>query len=269
MGAYIDSMVTDAELRSDIRELIPDAGLRRRMSRVVKSGVATAMECLRGVGEGVALDAIVTATGYGCLADSEKFLRNVINDHEELLNPTPFIQSTFNTVGGHIALMRHDHCYNMTYANGAHSFEDALLDAMMQLSDGEAGSVLLGAFDEKTESQERIMSRMGAFRNTPCGEGCVFMHITASPVPNSRAEIVKVDFPTRTMSRDECLERYAGRPDAVVLYNEYRESGIYPTVAAGCLARAVAAIGEGCGEAIVYNEYWGNTPTVIVVRCIG
>ena len=269
MGAYIDSIVTDAELRSDIKELIPDVGLRRRMSRVVKSGVATAMECLRGVRKEVTLDAIITATGYGCLTDSERFLRNVINDREELLNPTPFIQSTFNTVGGQIALMRHDHCCNMTYANGAHSFEDALLDAMMQLSDGEAESVLLGAFDERTDAQERIMSRMGAFRDIPCGEGCVFMHITASPVSGSMAEIAKLDFPTRTMSRDECRERYASRPDAVVLYNEYHESGIYPTVAAGCFARAVAAIGNGRGEAVVYNEYWGNGPTVIVVRCIG
>ena len=135
MRCYINRVITAEEVSSDIKLLIPDAGVRRRMSRMIKSAVTTAVECMGAVEEIDSLDAIITATGWGCLADSERFLRNIIVDKEQLLNPTPFIQSTFNTVGGQIALLRHNHCYNVTYVNRSHSFEDALLDAMMRIAE--------------------------------------------------------------------------------------------------------------------------------------
>ena len=131
MRCYIDKIVTDRDVVTDIKQLIPDAGLRRRMSKVIKMAVATAIETIGGVEEIDSLDGIITATGWGCLTDSERFLRNIIADKEQLLNPTPFIQSTFNTVGGQIALLRHNHCYNVTFVNRSHSFEDALLDAVL------------------------------------------------------------------------------------------------------------------------------------------
>ena len=106
MKCYIDKIVTDRNVVTDIKQLIPDAGLRRRMSKVVKTAVATAIETIGGVENIDSLDGIITATGWGCLTDSERFLRNIIVDKEQLLNPTPFIQSTFNTVGGQIALLR-------------------------------------------------------------------------------------------------------------------------------------------------------------------
>ena len=112
MKCYIDRVITDHEVITDIKQLIPDAGLRRRMSKVIKNAVSTAVECLGGIDEIASLDAIITATGWGCLTDSERFLRNIIVDKDQLLNPTPFIQSTFNTVGGQIALLKHQHCYN-------------------------------------------------------------------------------------------------------------------------------------------------------------
>lgn len=39
-------------------------------------------------------DAIIVGTGMGCSQDSEKFLKNVIDNNEEFLTPTFFIQST-------------------------------------------------------------------------------------------------------------------------------------------------------------------------------
>ncbi len=266
---YIERVVAADEVRTDIKELIPDAGLRRRMSKVLKSSVATAVECLGGIGHTPLPDAIVTATGWGCLTDSERFLRNIINDREQLLNPTPFIQSTFNTVGGQIALLGHNHCYNVTYANRSHSFEDALLDAMMGCADGRYGHTLLGAFDEQTPSQMRIMERMGLFRRVPCGEGVVFAHLTATPTADSIAEVTYVDFPATSLSEDECRERYCTTRDTMLLYNGYREHGLFPTASAMTFARAVRMIAEGAGEVVVYNEYMGATPTVMVVRCVG
>ena len=63
----------------------------------------------------------------------------------------------------------------MTYVHRSHSFEDALLDAMMRIADSESKNVLVGAFDEATPSQQRIMERMGLFRHHNNGEGTVFV----------------------------------------------------------------------------------------------
>ena len=58
------------------------------MSRVVKSGVAAGIESLLEFGARAPIDAIITATGLGCIADSEKFLDGLIAGNETMLNPT-------------------------------------------------------------------------------------------------------------------------------------------------------------------------------------
>ena len=95
MKVYVNCITSGAELRSDIKVLIPEMNLRRRMSRVVKSGVAAGIESLLEFGARAPIDAIITATGLGCIADSEKFLDSLIANEERMLNPTPFIQSSF------------------------------------------------------------------------------------------------------------------------------------------------------------------------------
>ena len=136
MKVYVNCITSGAELRSDIKVLIPEMNLRRRMSRVVKSGVAAGIESLLEFGARAPIDAIITATGLGCIADSEKFLDGLIAGDETMLNPTPFIQSTFNTVGAQIALLRGLHCYNTTYAHRWTSFENALTDAALRIGAG-------------------------------------------------------------------------------------------------------------------------------------
>lgn len=269
MRCYIDKIVTDRDVVTDIKQLIPDQGLRRRMSKVIKTAVATAIETIGGVENIDSLDGIITATGWGCLTDSERFLRNIIVDKEQLLNPTPFIQSTFNTVGGQIALLRHNHCYNVTFVNRSHSFEDALLDAMMRITDGESSNVLVGAFDEQTASQHKIMERMGTFRSIDDGEGAVFLHLTAQASECSLAQISAIDFPTHTLSERVCRNLYLSGNGGELLYNSYREFGLFPTASAQSLTKAVNMIRQGATEVLIYNEYFGATPTVIKVQCVG
>ena len=100
----------------DYKSIITNAALRRRMSRIIKMGVACGLECISTL-PSEKVHAIITATGLGCLADTEKFLNTIIENKEQLLNPTPFIQSTFNTIGAQIALLRQIHAYNMTYVH--------------------------------------------------------------------------------------------------------------------------------------------------------
>lgn len=139
-----------------------DVKLIRRMSRIIKMGVASASMAIKE--SGATPDGIITATGYGCLEDTGIFLAKLVENKEQALNPTPFIQSTHNTIGSQIALLLQCLGYNQTYAHGAFSFESALLDAILQLSDTPDQSIVAGAIDEVTSLSHTIQSRFGIFR---------------------------------------------------------------------------------------------------------
>ena len=62
----------------------------RRMSRLIKMGVCTALNCLKDGGITIP-DAIIAGTGLGCMEDSEKFLASLITNQEQTLSPTSFI----------------------------------------------------------------------------------------------------------------------------------------------------------------------------------
>ena len=140
-----------------------DANQIRRMSRVIKMGVASASMALKEAGVTLP-DGIITATGYGCLEDTGIFLSKMIVNKEQALNPTPFIQSTHNTIGSQIALLLQCQAYNQTFTHGAFSFESALMDCMIQLSESPEKSFLLGGVDEITSISHQIQSRFGIFR---------------------------------------------------------------------------------------------------------
>ncbi len=147
----------------------------RRMSRIIKMGISASKICLNDAGfrlpdNGYELpDAIITGTGLGCLEDTEKFLTNLIRNHEELLTPTSFIQSTHNTVSGQIALLLKCHAYNFTYCHRGFSFESALLDAIIRIRNGESRTVLTGGMDELTTNAFRITQRLGHWKKDPAG----------------------------------------------------------------------------------------------------
>ncbi|MCT2564369.1 beta-ketoacyl synthase N-terminal-like domain-containing protein [Chryseobacterium herbae] len=130
------------------KEFIPPAMIRR-MSKTVKMSSVASSYALKEAGIEKP-DAIIVGTGMGCSQDSEKFLKNVIDNNEEFLTPTFFIQSTHNTVSGQIALGLQCHAYNFTYVNTSSSLEFSFLDAQLQINDGEAENVLVGAADEQT-----------------------------------------------------------------------------------------------------------------------
>lgn len=171
----------------DYKELIKNPTLRRRMSRIVKMGVACALECIDNT-PAEEIDSIITATGLGCLADTEKFMNNLLDNQEQLLTPTPFIQSTFNTVGAQIAMLCGNQGYNMTYVHRGLSFESALLDGLLRLDEGDR-NVLVGAFDEMTTTSYAILKRLGTFRQNVGGEGAQFFLLSNTKTDNSLARI--------------------------------------------------------------------------------
>lgn len=188
----------------DFKELVADASLRRRMSRIVKMGVACGLKCAEEL-PSESIDGIVTATGLGCLGDTEKFMESIVVNNERLLNPTPFIQSTFNTIGGQIALLRGIHSYNVTYVHRGLSFESALIDAAMQVADGKR-NVLLGAVDEITASSADIQRRLGMTRDYELGEGANFFVLNAATPGSNQTAVVDIDTRSGKLTDSELTE---------------------------------------------------------------
>ena len=144
------------------KELIPPAAARR-MAKGVKMGLAASTKALKEANVEVP-DAIITGTGMGCIEDSEKFLKALIDNNEEYLTPTNFIQSTHNTVGAQIALGLGCKGYNFTYVNGSISFESALLDAKLQLENEEENTILVGAADETSSHTMELFKRVNIIK---------------------------------------------------------------------------------------------------------
>lgn len=168
----------------DYKEVITDANLRRRMGRLLKMAVWCGLKSLDGVpSERVA--GIITSTGAGFMKDTISFGSSIFDREETLLNPSPFMQSTFNTASGYIALIRKIHAYNTTYVQQADGFAASLVDAAMLLDDaGEGNVVLVGAFDEVTPEVDVIRQRLGLYRVgdgfLPMGEGAAAFLLSAA-----------------------------------------------------------------------------------------
>jgi len=180
-----------------------DPKLIRRMSHVIKMGVAAAQDCLNKAG-GSNPDAIITGTALGCLEDTVTFLSRIVEMNEEMLPPTAFIQSTHNTVAAQVALMLGNHGYNNTFVHKGISFENALIDALMLINEGEANSVLAGGLDELTDASFTILTRLGLYKRQPisnlklydeqskgtlAGEGAAFFLLTNQASADNMAEL--------------------------------------------------------------------------------
>lgn len=168
----------------DYKEVITDANSRRRMGRLLKMAVWCGLKSLDGVpSERVA--GIITSTGAGFMKDTISFGSSLFDREETLLNPSPFMQSTFNTASGYIALIRKIHAYNTTYVQQADGFAASLVDAAMLLDDaGEGNVALVGAFDEVTPEVDVIRQRLGLYRVgdgfLPLGEGAAAFLLSAA-----------------------------------------------------------------------------------------
>ena len=150
----IDSM----EQLADYKEYIsPKEGRReyispkegRRMGKLMKAATLTSLMALREAGIECP-DAIITATANGMLETSEKFLVDMVDNGEETLSPTLFMQSTHNTIGSAIAIRTKCHGYNITYTQGKDSMKWALRDAERLIRMGKAKTVLVGCHDESS-----------------------------------------------------------------------------------------------------------------------
>ena len=132
----------------------------RRMGKLLKAATLTSLTVLKEACVEIP-DAIITATSYGMMENSEKFLEEMIENRESLLKPTLFMQSTHNTIGSSVAIRLCCHGYNITYCQGERSLEWGMKDAVRLIQSGRAETVLVGCHDESTSQFNDFRCRMG------------------------------------------------------------------------------------------------------------
>jgi len=191
----------------------------RRMSKIVRMGTCCAKVSLQKA-ELEQPDAIIVGTGLGCVEDTVKFLAQLIDNNEQLLNPTAFIQSTHNTVSGQIALMLGCRNYNLTYTQKTISFESALLDAFLMLKGNEAKNILVGGIDEVTDDSYRLIQEAGCARNANDtnatkgfipGEGSAFFVLSNEKSEKSSSQIIDINIIHQTKKAENIsneIERF-------------------------------------------------------------
>ncbi len=190
-------------IEPDYKQYI-DPKLIRRMSHVIKMGVSAAKDCLSRAGVDMP-GAIITGTAFGCMEDTVAFLTRIVELNEEMLPPTSFIQSTHNTVAAQIALMLQCHNYNNTFVHKGISFENALIDALMLLKEGEANDILVGGTEEMIDTSFTVLTRLGLYKRQPIsnldlykeaskgtigGEGASFFLLNNNPSTENLAELM-------------------------------------------------------------------------------
>lgn len=263
-------------------------GMIRRMGSGVKNGVVASALALREAGftaggaslaDGSAagssggdapttgtpvagtpqLDAIITGTGVGCIKDSETFLTAILENGEEFLTPTAFIQSTHNTVGAQIALGLGCKAYNFSYVNGAISFESALVDARLQLLSGEARNILVGGVDEKADFTYRLFGLAGLIKTDERAPGASYSEGAAFFV----------------LSTEKKEQSYAVLKDVAVM-NHLEPGSVAPALTeflqrTGTALADIDSVVIGKNDDILFQEYYpallsGFSPGIPVIH---
>ncbi|MBI9053441.1 MAG: beta-ketoacyl synthase chain length factor [Bacteroidales bacterium] len=237
---FLDEVVAhDTEFLSCVqpnyKEFINPIQLRR-MSKLIKMGISASKLCLRDAGiENPG--AIITGTGLGLVGDTEKFLNQVLDNNEEFLAPTAFIQSTHNTISGQVAIALKCFNYNNTYSHRGFSFESALLDGMLLIKDKDAENVLVGGFDEITPEHHSIIKKTHWVKNdaikslelldhktsgSVVGEGVAFFSLTGEKDDNNYARIKDL----KTIYKPESNEEIEAKIDEFLAKNNLKKEDI-------------------------------------------
>lgn len=132
----------------------------RRMTPQMRRVVAAARRAMEESGVAIP-DAIVCATQWGCMLQSMRFLQDMIDSGEQQLKPTPFMQSTHNTIASLIAILTGNHGYNATYSQGKQSLDCALADIRTQMSLGLIHTAMVIEFDEQVDAWDAVLQQIG------------------------------------------------------------------------------------------------------------
>ena len=161
----------------------------RRMGKAVRLAVSTALPLLKNI---PTPDGIIIATANGGMDDCIKFLNQIIEYDEGVLTPASFVQSTANAIAGQIGLITANKGYNCTHVHMGNAFENALMDAAMQLQQKKERSFLLGAVDDISSYNYNINFLEGLFKQTPVPNTSLFEESSAGSLAGEGAAMFAV-----------------------------------------------------------------------------
>lgn len=252
-----------------------DAMSRRRMGKVIRRAIVATTLALKDAGIHVP-EAIITGTGHGSMEETESFLISMLHHNETLLNPTQFIQATYNSISTQIAIHLNAMTYNSTYVHRGLSFECALMDAIMLLNEGSVNNILVGGADEITKNHYIINKRTGFWKDevisnmelltsktkgSIAGEATVFFIIANKPSVSSYALITGTKTFYKNLSTEEInhrivefLAKYNLTPSDVDMFltginGDYEKDKVYYSVATDLFANKLLTYYKHlCGE---------------------
>lgn len=136
-------------------------GILRRMGKAIRMGVGTAMPILKSNNP---VNGIIIGTAKGGMEDCIKFLNQIVQYEEGLLAPGNFVQSTSNAIAAQLGLLSHNKSYNTTHVHRGLAFENAIIDAIMQVNGNPGKHYLLGGVDEISDFNYNIEDLAGAYK---------------------------------------------------------------------------------------------------------
>lgn len=140
-------------------EQIPP-GVLRRMGKSIRMGVGAALPLIAET----KVDGIIMGSANAGMDDCVKFLNQMVQYEEGQLTPGSFVQSTGNVIAGQLGLITKNKGYNITHIHLGLAFENALLDAMMQLNKNPPNSYLVGGVDEISPFHYTIETLAGSYK---------------------------------------------------------------------------------------------------------
>ena len=171
-SAALEVLEPSSALKNPVYKDYIDSQFLRRMSPILRMGITAALS----IQNEIEPKGVIVGTGLGCLTDTEKFLKNYLT-LEGLVPPTAFIQSTHNTIAGQISINSSNQYYNCTHTQNTVSFEVALQDALLHISEG-VETLLVGGVDEATEELKRVLVEFGLFNDQVITSGATFLNIS-------------------------------------------------------------------------------------------
>ncbi len=141
-------------------EKIPP-GILRRMGKSIRMGVGAALPLMA---EANKIDGIIMGSANAGMDDCVKFLNQIVQYEEGQLTPGSFVQSTGNVIAGQLGLITKNKGYNITHIHLGLAFENALLDAMMQLNINPSNTYLVGGVDEISTFHYNIETLAGSYK---------------------------------------------------------------------------------------------------------
>lgn len=164
-------------------------GTLRRMGKAVRMGIGAAMPLINEH----PIDGIIIGTANGGMEDCIKFLNQIIDYDEGLLTPGNFVQSTPNAIAAQMGLLKSNKGYNITHVHRGLAFENALLDAMMTLTEQKDHQYLLGAVDEISAYNYNIDFLDGCFKKESVLSSELYSVLSAGTIAGEGAAMFLVN----------------------------------------------------------------------------